>query len=93
MTGIDGGGFFGATDPLFGAPSLSEFSISSLELDRRITLPRRLTGGVLEDARSLLYLDVSGMMIRLKGRLFEANRSYEREDCRHSAVTSGWMHA
>ena len=94
LTGIGGGGPFVATDPLLGAPSLSEFSISPLELDKRVTLPRRLTGGgVLEDARSLPRLGVSGMMSRFKGRLIEASRSCEKEGCRHSAVTHGWMHA
>ena len=64
LTGMGGGGPFGGLDPLLGAPSLSEFSISSLELEKRGILPRRLTGGgVLDDARSLPRLGVSGMMV------------------------------
>ena len=64
---------------------------SAAALDRRVTLLRRLTGGgVLEDARSLRLLGVSGMMIRCKGRLTEAGRSCEKEGCRHSMhVTKG----
>ena len=49
---------------------LSEFSISSLELERRGILPLRLTGGgVLDEARSLPRLRVSGMLFGEDGWL------------------------